>query len=79
MEIELIKTTTKTLYFDQVPQSREIRIQFGKNGHGLTNEFAEISKIVEEQSKQGEVFLVDSFIDSLDDVYELRFKVCLSN
>lgn len=78
MERELIKTTTKTLYIDQVPQTREIRVQFGKNGHGLTTEFAEISKIVEEQSKLGEVFLTDSFIDSLDDVYELKFKVFIA-
>lgn len=76
MERELIKTTTKTLYLDQVPKTREIIIQFGKNGHGLTTEFAEISKIIEEQSKVGEVFLEESFIDALDDVYELKFNVC---
>lgn len=75
MERELINTTTKTLYLDQVPQTREIKIRFGKNGHGLTTELTEIGRLVEEQSRSGEVFLKDAFIDTLDDVYEFTFTV----
>jgi ABC-type proline/glycine betaine transport system ATPase subunit len=77
MEKGLIRTTTNTLYLDGVPHEREIKVSFGKNGHGLTTELTEIGKLIEEQSKSGEVFLEESFIDALDDVYELKFKVCL--
>ena len=74
--MELIDTYTKSLFFDGVLQSKTCRIRFGKNGLGLTTEFAEISKVVEELSKEGNVYLMDSvFVDELDDVYEMTFKV----
>lgn len=75
MEYKLIKPYTKTLYYDNVVQSKTCRVRFGKNGRGLTEEFDEISALVKELSKEGLVYLTDSFTDELDDVYELTFKV----
>lgn len=78
-QFKLIKVSKKTLLYDQIPQSRTVKISFGKNGHGLTTEFSEISKVIEEESKNGEVFLEEAFLDPLDDVYDLTFKVIFSN
>ena len=54
---------------------KTINVEFGKNGWGLTGEFLEIHKIVSELSKQGYVYLSSVFVDELDDVYEMTFKV----
>jgi predicted ATP-binding protein involved in virulence len=76
MEKNSIDVYTKSLYYDGELQSRTCRIRFGKNGSGLTTEFSEISKIVEEMSAYGNVYLKDNvFVDELDDVYEMTFIV----
>lgn len=75
MDYKLIKPYTKTLYYDNVVKVKTCRVWFGKNGRGLTEEFDEISALVKELSKEGLVYLTDSFTDELDDVYELTFKV----
>lgn len=74
-DYKLIKVRKKTQLIDQIPKFREITVKFGKNGPGLTEEFVEIGKLVEEESKNGAIYLESSFIDALDDVYELNFKV----
>lgn len=70
-----IKTQTKELLKNGTVIGKTVTVSFGKNGHGLTTEFREISKIVEDLSKEGNVYLSKSFIDELDDVYDLTFNV----
>ena len=49
-------------------------IDFGKNGLGITDELTIIAKRIEELSKTNYVYLhYDSFIDTADDVYTLKF------
>lgn len=72
MDKQLVKVTEGS---SSQSDCKEITVSFGKNGHGLTTEFQEISKIVEDLSKEGEVYLSKAFIDELDDVYDLVFHV----
>lgn len=49
-------------------------IDFGKNGQGITDELHLIGKRIEELSKTNHVYMhYDSFIDTADDVYTLKF------
>lgn len=48
---------------------------FGKNGNGLSDEFLELGNIIYSLSKDNNVYLRDSNIDTLDDVYDLSFDV----
>ena len=54
-------------------EESKLSINFGKNGYGLTDELITIGKRVKELSKYNLVYLSDSFIDTLDDVYQLTF------
>jgi hypothetical protein len=65
MYIEEEKVISKT--------EKELRINFGKNKLGLSDELIKIGKRVEELSKEYSVYLRDSFVDELDDVYEFTF------
>lgn len=53
----------------------EINFSFGKNGTGLTDEFTQIGEIIEQLSEENHVYLKEAFIDSCDDVYDLKFEV----
>lgn len=55
-------------------KNHEITVFFGKNGHGLTDELAEIGKFVARLSKTANVYIVDTFVDALDDVYSITFS-----
>jgi hypothetical protein len=51
-----------------------LTFDFGKNGKGITDELILIAKRIEELSKDNCVYLHhESFIDTADDVYELKF------
>jgi hypothetical protein len=51
-------------------------IEFGKNGQGITDEMTAIGKRIEELSKDFTVYLHhESFIDTADDVYTLKFAL----
>lgn len=54
---------------------KTVTVEFGKNGCGLTSEFLQIHNIVSELSKQGYVYLSDVFVDELDDVYDMTFRL----
>ena len=56
-------------------KARKVRIRFGKNGMGLTDELFRIGKKIYGLSKKYNVYLSDSFIDTLDDVYDLMFDL----
>lgn len=51
----------------------EINVNFGKNGLGLTSELIIIGEKIAELSKTGLIYMKESFIDTLDDVYSLTF------
>lgn len=51
-----------------------LRISFGKNGWGLSDEFLKIHKIVSKISQTNNIYLEKVFIDSSDDVYDFYFK-----
>lgn len=51
-----------------------ITVHFGKNGHGLTDEFTELGKFIERLSKTANVYIVDAYVDALDDVYSITFS-----
>lgn len=53
----------------------KITYSFGKNGLGLSDEFIKIGKDIKKLSKDNHVYLEKSFIDALDDVYDLIFAV----
>jgi hypothetical protein len=51
-----------------------LTLDFGKNGKGISDELSIIGKRIEELSKDNCVYLHhESFIDTADDVYELKF------
>lgn len=51
-----------------------LTISFGKNGWGLTNEFAKINEVVHQISQHYNIYLDDVKIDPLDDVYDFVFR-----
>lgn len=51
----------------------KFRIFFGKNGMGLTDEILKIGRLISALSKKYHIYLTDSHIDGLDDVYDLTF------
>lgn len=53
----------------------EITFSFGKNGWGLSDEITKLGKKISKLSQNNNVYLSDSNIDTLDDVYDLTFKV----
>lgn len=58
--------------FDWDKESNDIMIHFGKNGLGLTDEFITIGKFIERLSKTAFVYITETFIDSVDDVYDIK-------
>lgn len=52
---------------------------FGKNGTGISDEFEQLNDIIEPLSKDNYVYLTDSSIDGLDDVYSLKFNIIPRN
>lgn len=55
-------------------------IDFGKNGQGITDELLLVGKRIEELSKVYNVYMhYDSFIDTADDVYTLKFVISSKN
>ena len=50
-----------------------LKISFGKNGWGLSDEFIKIGKIIQDYSKQNNIYIKKCFIDELDDVYDIEF------
>lgn len=53
----------------------KVKFIFGKNMWGLTDELGKISKEIKKLSKTNNVYLVDSNLDPLDDVYDLTFRL----
>lgn len=66
---ELSKVITKK------EKKNEITYYFGKNGWGLTDELAKISKKIEKLSKTNNVYIKDSGIDTLDDCYSITVEL----
>ena len=54
-------------------QGGTLKVSFGKNGWGITDELIKIGKIVHKISQQFNIYLDECKIDKLDDVYELIF------
>lgn len=52
----------------------KLKISFGKNGWGLSDEFLKIHNIISEISKSNNVYLTKVFVDTLDDVYDFEFS-----
>lgn len=50
-----------------------LKISFGKNGWGLSDEFLKIHEIIQKLSQKYNVYLEKCFIDSADDVYDFIF------
>ena len=48
---------------------------FGKNGRGLSDEFDIINQITKLFSKDNHITIHKSFIDQVDDVYDLVFDI----
>ena len=49
-----------------------LKISFGKNGWGLSDEFIKIGKIIQEYSKKNNIYIEKCTIDTLDDVYDIE-------
>ena len=49
-----------------------LKISFGKNGWGLSDELIKIGKIVQEYSRQNNIYIKKCLIDTLDDVYDIE-------
>jgi len=52
---------------------KELTIDFGKNMRGLSNELIIIGNKINELSKTNTIYLRDTFVDELDDVYQFKF------
>ena len=48
---------------------------FGKNGQGLSDEFDIINQITKLFSKDNHITIHKSFIDQVDDIYDLVFDI----
>ena len=59
----------------KITETQTITFSFGKNGWGLSDEFITIGNKIKELSKTYNVYLTVAQIDSLDDVYDLTFKL----
>jgi len=51
-----------------------LKISFGKNGWGLSDEFIKIGKIIQEYSKKNNIYIEKCTIDTLDDVYDITLS-----
>lgn len=59
--------------YDWNKETHEIMVHFGKNGKGLTDEFEVIGEFVKRLSEKAYVFMSDTFVDTTDDVYDIKF------
>lgn len=66
--------TSSTITYEWDKKNHIIKVFFGKNGHGLTDELIEIGKFIERLSKTANVYILDAFVDALDDVYSITFS-----
>lgn len=48
---------------------------FGKNGEGLSNELELINSVIQLLSKDNHITIHKTFIDQLDDVYDIVFDI----
>ena len=53
----------------------KMNFSFGKNGLGLTDELIQIGELVKTLSKDNHIYIEEAFIDSCDDVYDLKFHI----
>jgi len=53
----------------------ELVYSFGKNGQGLSDELLKIGNLINMLSNENRIYLTESFVDSLDDVYDLKFDI----
>jgi len=60
-------------------KEKELIIDFGKNMLGITDELVKIGKKIEELSKDNSIYLRDTFIDEVDDVYQFKFVLFKKN
>ena len=51
-----------------------LTISFGKNGWGLSDELIKIGKVVQEYSRQNNIYIKKCIIDTLDDVYDIELE-----
>ena len=58
---------------DRHEEGGTIKITFGKNGWGLTDELIKIGNIVHKLSQRYNIYLDECKIDKLDDVYDFVF------
>lgn len=58
--------------YDWNKETQEIMIHFGKNGHGLTDEFIIIGEFIKKLSEKANVYITEAFIDGMDDVYDIK-------
>ena len=59
----------------QVIMKGQILYSFGKNGDGISDELSYIGEIVKLLSKCNHVYITNTSIDSLDDVYDFVLHV----
>ena len=53
----------------------KMNFSFGKNGLGLTDELIQIGELVKTLSKDNHIYIEEAFIDSCDDIYNLKFHI----
>ena len=76
-----LKEFSAEAIYDDLSETKEdttlISLAFGKNGHGLTNKLALINDIISYLSNYYKIYINKeyTFIDDLDDVYELAFML----
>lgn len=69
----LMKTFDRpNVTYDWNKETQEIMIHFGKNGQGLTDEFIVIGEFIKRLSEKSYIYISEAFIDSLDDVYDIK-------
>ena len=51
-----------------------LKISFGKNGWGLSDELIKIGKVIHEYSKKNNIYIKKCIIDTLDDVYDIELE-----
>lgn len=65
-------TLPSDIKIDDNKEKGILKISFGKNGWGLSDEFIKIGKIVQEYSRQNNIYIKKCVIDTLDDVYDIE-------
>lgn len=64
------------MYIEETTETKDgtiLSIDFGKNGKGLSDELIIIGEKIKKLGETHSVYLVDSFIDAADDVYQFKF------